>query len=844
MSRPASAAPRRPAEEANVKVVVRCRCVRLGLLAVRRIPSSHARHRETSTRERPRLTHRPPLDPVALRTLSTRRPLNAAERASNAAVAVTANPSRREIVVATPEPASGPASAHTSGAAHAPLTSSKTYTFDGVFSPEATQAEVYESAIEPIVAETLEGFNCTVFAYGQTGTGKTHTMEGAGDFYALPKAEERKSLSDGPNASSDSESGRTDEDAIATNAGIVPRALRQMFRHLANTTTEYAVKCTFLELYNEEITDLLSDDGDERSAGDGVGDSGGKRSHRLMEDGRGGVAVEGLTEVTVKNVREALLLAKTGSGRRKKAATLCNKHSSRSHSVFSVSVTTRSPSVDEEGEDLIKIGKLNLVDLAGSENVGKSGVAERGATARSREAGEINKSLLTLGRVVTALVDKLAHVPYRDSKLTRLLRDALGGKSKTCIVATVGPSLSSVEETVATAEYASRARSVRCKPEVNRRVTKIRLVRELQKEVQTLRADLIATREKNGVFVSPETFAAEQISKKAREEKISMLERSLSDKEKRLKETLAHVEASERAKEDVEARVADAETRCASLMEKNEENRDALEAASERAERARRETADEKARRKDAEKINDVLRSRVTTGASETLRLFDKCDRFVTREETMSATLHAVASRATAARETFERAFSEATKRAAKKKAESSEKKKRAEERRREAFDAVFESARSDIERAKEAAMSACAEATSALERARTEFAASLSREEDDASSSEDESSSSDERSSAAAAAAVSAALAAAAAVSVPADTPSGATPTRATSTALAAARKAPAESAEDGASVSDSDSKTPPAAAAAEMRATRAKTSSLPRAPLRELGENVEEAA
>ena len=766
---------------------------------------------------------------------------------------MTANPSRREIVVATPEPASGPASAHTSGAAHAPLTSSKTYTFDGVFGPEATQAEVYESAIEPIVAETLEGFNCTVFAYGQTGTGKTHTMEGAeGDFfYALPpKAEER--LSDGPNASSDSESGRTDEDAIATNAGIVPRALRQMFRHLANTTTEYAVKCTFLELYNEEITDLLSDDGDERSAGDGVGDSGGKRSHRLMEDGRGGVAVEGLTEVTVKNVREALLLAKTGSGRRKKAATLCNKHSSRSHSVFSVSVTTRSPSVDEEGEDLIKIGKLNLVDLAGSENVGKSGVAERGATARSREAGEINKSLLTLGRVVTALVDKLAHVPYRDSKLTRLLRDALGGKSKTCILATVGPSLSSVEETVATAEYASRARSVRCKPEVNRRVTKIRLVRELQKEVQTLRADLIATREKNGVFVSPETFAAEQISKKAREEKISMLERSLSDKEKRLKETLAHVEASERAKEDVEARVADAETRCASLMEKNKENRDALEAASERAERARRETAEEKARRKDAENDNDVLRSRVMTGASETLSLFDKCDRFVTREEAMVATLHAVASRATAAREIHERAFSEATKRAAKKEAERSEKKKRAEERRKaafDAFDAVFESARSDIERAKEAAMSACAEATSALERARTEFFSLASREEDDASSSEDESSSSDERSSAAAAAAVSAALAAAAAVSVPADTPSGATPTRATSTALAAARKkkAPAESAEDGASVSDSDSdsKTPAAAAAAaEMRATRAKTSSLPRAPLRELGENVEEAA
>ena len=754
--------------------------------------------------------------------------MNAAERASNAAVAVTANPSRREMVVATPEPNSGPASAQTAGAAQNQL-ASKTYTFDGVFGPDATQAEVYESAIEPIVLETLEGFNCTVFAYGQTGTGKTHTMEGAGD----EKKEKMERASDTPNASLAS------NDAIPTNAGIVPRALRQIFSHLANTTTEYSVKCTFLELYNEEITDLLSDDGDEKSAeSSGVGDSSssGKRSHRLMEDGRGGVSVEGLTEVTVKNVQDALLLAKTGSGRRKKAATLCNKHSSRSHSVFSIAVTTRSPSVDEEGEDLIKIGKLNLVDLAGSENVGKSGVAEKGATARSREAGEINKSLLTLGRVVTALVDKLAHVPYRDSKLTRLLRDALGGKSKTCILATVGPSVASVEETVATAEYASRARSVRCKPEVNRRVTKIRLVRELQREVQRLSADLIATREKNGVFVSPETFAAEQCSKKQREEKISVLERSLKDKEKLLAETLAQNEAYERAKEDVEARVADAETRCSSLMEKNKQREDALEAASELAERTRIEVAKEKARRKDAEEKNDVLSSR---SASETLRLFDRCDRFETREEAISNQLDAVASRAKVASALFEKAFSEAARAA--KKAARSEKKKRLEEKRKEAFAVVFESAQLDIERAKEAAMSACAEATKSLERARDAFfAASRGPSGDDSCSSEDESV--DECSSAAAAAAVSAALAAAAAVSVPADAPSGATPTRATSTALAAARKknAPEESAEDGAS----DSKTPAPAHSAEMRATRAKTTSLPRAPLRELGENVEEAA
>ena len=409
--------------------------------------------------------------------------MNAAERASNAAVAVTANPSRREMVVATPEPNSGPASAQTAGAAHANALASKTYTFDGVFGPDATQAEVYESAIEPIVLETLEGFNCTVFAYGQTGTGKTHTMEGAGD----EKKEKMERFSDTPNASSAS---LASNDAIPTNAGIVPRALRQIFSHLANTTTEYSVKCTFLELYNEEITDLLSDDGDEKSAeSSGVGDDlRGKRSHRLMEDGRGGVSVEGLTEVTVKNVQDALRLAKTGSGRRKKAATLCNKHSSRSHSVFSIAVTTRAPSVDEEGEDLIKIGKLNLVDLAGSERIAKTGASGE----RLKEATKINLSLSTLCHVISSLTDpKASYIPYRDSKLTRLLQDSLGGNTKTVMIANVGPADYNYDETMNTLRYASRAKNIQNKPRINED-PKDALLREYQEEITKLKEQLNA----------------------------------------------------------------------------------------------------------------------------------------------------------------------------------------------------------------------------------------------------------------------------------------------------------------------------------------------------------------
>ena len=377
---------------------------------------------------------------------------------------MTANPSRREIVVATPEPASGPgASSHasavsggkpgaTTGGAHA---ASKTYTFDGVFGPDATQADVYAHAIEPIVAETLEGFNCTVFAYGQTGTGKTHTMEGDDA------------------SSDDSRLGSCDD--VAETAGIVPRALRQIFRHLeTQSETEYSVRCTFLELYNEEIERFALERRRERQLGirEQIGSSettiesaSAKKTHRLMEDGRGGVSVEGLTEVEVSCFAEALALARAearGGRRRRPNATRTPRAATR---CFRRDARSRQPSrvAGEEGEDLIKLGKLNLVDLAGSENVGKSG--SRSAALR-RGAARLARSTraLTLGRAVTALVDKLAHVPYRDSKLTRLLRDALGGKSKTCILATVGMASAASEETVATAEYAAARRSVRCKP--------------------------------------------------------------------------------------------------------------------------------------------------------------------------------------------------------------------------------------------------------------------------------------------------------------------------------------------------------------------------------------------
>lgn len=200
----------------------------------------------------------------------------------------------------------------------------------------------------------------------------------------------------------------------SANAGMIPRVLFRLFHHLESSASDYSVKISFIELYNEELRDLLAN---ELSAPNGTtqpmgmgGDSASKDNAGLKifdDTSKRGVFIQGLEEVCVKDASDALALLTKGSHRRQIAATKFNDHSSRSHSVFSVTVHIKETS--NMGDDLLKIGKLNLVDLAGSENIGRSGAENK----RAREAGMINQSLLTLGRVINALVDKAQHVPYR-----------------------------------------------------------------------------------------------------------------------------------------------------------------------------------------------------------------------------------------------------------------------------------------------------------------------------------------------------------------------------------------------------------------------------------------------
>ncbi|ERN10743.1 kinesin-like protein KIN-5C [Amborella trichopoda] len=362
------------------------------------------------------------------------------------------------------------------------------FTFDKVFGPSAHQSDLYEQAVVPIVNEVLEGFNCTIFAYGQTGTGKTYTMEG------------------------DSKKSKNGE--LPPGAGVIPRAVKQIFDTLEGQNAEYSVKVTFLELYNEEITDLLAPEEISKAALDEKQ----KKPLLLMEDGKGGVLVRGLEEEIVTSANEIFTLLERGSAKRRTAETLLNKQSSRSHSLFSITIHIKEST--PEGEELIKCGKLNLVDLAGSENISRSGARE----GRAREAGEINKSLLTLGRVITALVEHLGHVPYRDSKLTRLLRDSLGGRTKTCIIATVSPSVHCLEETLSTLDYAHRAKNIKNRPEVNQKMMKSTLIKDLYGEIDRLKAEVYAAREKNGVYIPKERYYQEESERKAMAERIDQME--------------------------------------------------------------------------------------------------------------------------------------------------------------------------------------------------------------------------------------------------------------------------------------------------------------------------------
>ncbi|CAG8665270.1 14885_t:CDS:10, partial [Funneliformis caledonium] len=302
------------------------------------------------------------------------------------------------------------------------------FTFDRIFPPETHQKFFFDESIKPIVDDVIGGYNGTVFAYGQTGSGKTHTMMGDMD------NEEFK--------------------------GLIPRIVEQIFQSIISSpsTMEYTVKVSYMEIYMEKIRDLLNPQNDNLP---------------IHEEKNRGVYVKGLLEVYVSSVQEVYEVMKRGGNARIVAYTNMNAESSRSHSIFVITVNQKNLS-----DGSVKSGKLSLVDLAGSEKVGKTGAS--GQTLE--EAKKINKSLSALGMVINALTDgKSTHIPYRDSKLTRILQESLGGNSRTTLIINCSPSSFNEAETLGTLRFGMRAKSIKNKARVNAELSPAELKALLKK---------------------------------------------------------------------------------------------------------------------------------------------------------------------------------------------------------------------------------------------------------------------------------------------------------------------------------------------------------------------------
>lgn len=262
--------------------------------------------------------------------------------------------------------------------------------------------------------------------------------------------------------------------------GIIPNSFKHIFDRIAaeSVTTQFMVYASYLEIYNEEIRDLLAIDP--------------KNRLELKENLDTGVYVKDLTSKQVTGEAEIDAVMQQGKKNRSVGATLMNQTSSRSHSMFTITVEACSNAVGVDGKQHICVGKLNLVDLAGSERQAKTGATGD----RMKEATKINLSLSALGNVISALVDgKSQHIPYRDSKLTRLLQDSLGGNAKTVMIANCGPADYNYNETLSTLRYANRAKNIKNKPKINED-PKDAKIREYQEKIKELR-EALAAQEKN-----------------------------------------------------------------------------------------------------------------------------------------------------------------------------------------------------------------------------------------------------------------------------------------------------------------------------------------------------------
>ncbi|XP_064386094.1 uncharacterized protein LOC135334732 isoform X2 [Halichondria panicea] len=370
--------------------------------------------------------------------------------------------------------------------------------YDIVFSPNSTQDQIFGVCAMEIVESVLQGYNGSLIASGQTGSGKTFTIEGGHE---------------------------------EMTRGIIPRATELIFKHIENYPSKkdrFLVRTSYMEIYNEKLLDLMAPSRD---------------NLRIREDGVGGVFVENLSEHVVRNTAGIMSLLREGARLRTTATTKMNKESSRSHAVFTIIVEHAEHQADSGGS-VVTIGKLRLVDLAGSERLDIDAQSKQ-----QEETKNINVSLHTFGKVVTALTTPgVKYVPYRDSKLTRILQDCLGGNCKTTLIATVTASSSCYTESMNTLKFAKRAKNIKNTALVNKDVSQKALLSAYQKEIHKLKEQLEQRGDGSG-RLEIEKLEKEKIeAEKEKEEVLSQLrahQRRVSEAEsdrEKLLQKVSHLE--------------------------------------------------------------------------------------------------------------------------------------------------------------------------------------------------------------------------------------------------------------------------------------------------------------
>ena len=298
----------------------------------------------------------------------------------------------------------------------------RSYTYNLVFGPDSTQEDIfYNCSINKLIDSALDGYSVTIFAYGQTGSGKTYTIMGREDSI---------------------------NEKILSNdkySGIMPKSINYIWSTVGRRKEKFYIKVSFLEIYNEQINDLLN-----------IGNT----NLQIRWDQNQGFFVEGLLVIECKKPEDIVEVILQGMKNRKKGSHELNKDSSRSHSILTVYVISE---FQQQGQNFKKYGKISFVDLAGSERLKET----HSSGGMIKETGNINKSLFVLGKVISTLTDKKTntrHIPYRDSKLTMLLMDSIGGTAKTLMIACVSPSMTYSDETMSTLNYASRTMNIKNKP--------------------------------------------------------------------------------------------------------------------------------------------------------------------------------------------------------------------------------------------------------------------------------------------------------------------------------------------------------------------------------------------